>query len=113
MAIEYSWKVRSVKAKQQDGLDRVIYQTYWIKTGIDENGLTGEFHGATPLRTGNINEDDFVAFEDLTQEQVIAWIEELNGGDAEDHINEQIQKQIDDQKNMNQEIEEDSLPWNL
>ncbi len=64
----------------------------WKKTGTDENGTTGEFQGATPLSAPEA--EGFTAYEDLTKEQVLGWVQAVVVGTYEQHVNEQIQKQI-------------------
>lgn len=108
MAITYTWKVTSVKTKTEgDNVDAVV-QTYWTKTGTDEDGNTGVFSGATPFTSVNVPEGEFVAFEDLTEEVVLNWIKAVVVDSYEQHVNEQIAKQIDAKKNP---VEEKSLPW--
>ena len=104
--IAYTWKVTGVKTRQQDGQDGFVFQAYWTKTGVDENGNEGTFTGATPLQPGEST--DFTPFEQLTEQQVLVWIQEVVVGDYEQHVNAQIQKQIDAKKNP---VEEPTLPW--
>lgn len=110
MAITYTWAVTSVKTKTEgDNVDAVV-QTYWTKTGTDEDGNTGVFSGATPFTSVNVPDGEFVAFADLTEATVLGWIQGVfvDNEAYENHVNEQIAKQIDAKKNP---IEEKSLPW--
>jgi hypothetical protein len=50
----------------------------------------------------------FIPFEELTEEEVINWIQAVVTGGYEEHVNNLIQKQIDDKKNP---VVEASLPW--
>lgn len=111
MAITYTWKVTDMKVRSKD-IDGTIYdetvvQTYWEKTGTDENGNTGMFAGATPFDY-NPESSTFIPFSDLTEEIIIGWIQSVVVGRYEDHINEQIQKEIDEKANP---IIEPILPW--
>lgn len=109
MAITYTWKVTSVKTKTEGANQNAVVQTYWTKTGTDEDGHSGTFSGATPFTTVGMPEGyEFVPFDQLTEEMVLSWIQAVVVGGYEDHVNGQIQKQIDEKHNP---VVEASLPW--
>ena len=68
MAITYTWKVTSIKTKNEGENKDAVVQTYWTKTGKDENGNEGVFSGATPFKDGNPSDPNFVPFNQLTEE---------------------------------------------
>ena len=106
MAITYTWEITSLKTKAEgDNADAVI-QTYWKKTGTDDSGNEGSFSGATPFTSADA--DPFVAFADLTEANVLAWIQAVVVNDYEVHVNAQIQKQIDA---IVTPVAEPELPW--
>ena len=108
MAITYTWEVTSLKTKNEgDNLNAVV-QTYWKKIGTDENGNQGTFSGATPFTSVDVPAGEFVAFEDLTEETVLGWIQAVVVVIYEEHVNGHIQNQIDDKIAP---IVESSLPW--
>lgn len=94
MAITYTWKVTGIKVKDEGANLNAVVQTYWKKIGTDENGIVGEFSGATPFTTANTPAGEFAAFESLTEANVIAWVQSVVIGSYEQHVNEQITKQI-------------------
>ncbi len=49
MAIEYTWAVTPLKQKPKGENENAVVQTYWTKTGTDEDGNEGSFSGATPF----------------------------------------------------------------
>lgn len=106
MAIEYTWAVTSMKVVDTVDLENVVIQTYWTKTGIDEDGNEGIFTGATPLPYSSLDPENFVPYDQLTQEIVIGWIQQSLTDQT--HIDEQIQKQINNKKNP---VVEKPLPW--
>ena len=87
---------------------RIRDDAYWKKIGTDENGNTGTFSGATPFTAENLNLADFTALSSVTEEQVLGWIKDRVVDDYENHVNQQIQKQIDAVVNP---ITEATLPW--
>ena len=111
MSMTYTWEITSLKTQSQtnilgDTLENAVVQTYWKKTGTDADGNTGSFSGATPFTAANTPADSFVAFADLKEDAVLEWIKAVVVGGYEKHVNEQIQKQIDEQT-----VAEPDMPW--
>ena len=106
MAITYTWEVTSLKTKTEGENVNTVIQTYWKKTGTDEHGHTGTFDGATPFSAANVSSEDFIPFEQLTEEIVLNWIKAVVVGEYEAHVNAQIQKKIDEQH-----VSQPELPW--
>lgn len=111
MAINYTWKLTSLKKRNSGSLNGVVFQTYWQKTGTDENGNTGSFSGATPFDPAQIDPNNFTAFDQLTEETVLGWIQGVVTGSYEQHVNEQIQRQIDEKVNASEEVGSGKFPW--
>ena len=108
MAITYTWKVNELKVRDEGVHKNAVVQTYWEKIGTDEDGNEGKFSGATPFSAANVPEGSFVPFEELTEAIVLGWIQNVVIGAYEKHVNEQIQKQIDAEKNP---LMSPGLPW--
>lgn len=108
MAITYTWKVTSLKVKDEGENTNAVVQTYWTKTGTDEDGNTGIFSGATPFTSVNVPSGEFVPFDQLSEETVLDWIQSIVVGQYEEHVNGVIAKQIDQKVNVVKEVD---LPW--
>lgn len=110
MAITYTWKVTGLKTTTVGSASDVVVQTYWEKIGKNEKGVEGVFAGATPFSADTMPAGTtFVPFSQLTEKDVIGWIQAVVTGHYEEHVNEQIQKKIDEQSNP---VVEATLPWN-
>jgi len=107
MAITYTWAVTGMKVTTAGANPDYVVQTYWTKTGTDENGNTGVFSGATPFAP-NPSQPDFVPFDQLTQEIVLSWIEPLVVGSYAEHVDGVIAKQIADKIDP---VTDADLPW--
>jgi hypothetical protein len=107
MAITYTWAVTGMKVTTVGTEADYVVQTYWTKTGTDENGNTGMFSGATPLDP-NPEQTDFVPYDQLTQAIVLSWIQPVVTGSYEEHVNGVIAKQIADKIDP---VTEPDLPW--
>ena len=107
MAITYTWKVTSLKVKNEGTNTNAVVQTYWEKIGTDGNGNEGKFIGATPFTTVG-SDSSFIPFDQLTEETVLGWIKAQVVGQYEQHVNEKIAEQIDAKVNVVQEMK---MPW--
>jgi hypothetical protein len=72
MANTYTWRINAVDCyTSKDGLEKVAYNVHWSYFATD-----GE-HSASMIGVQSVGEPDpenFVAFEELTEEQVVEWI---------------------------------------
>jgi hypothetical protein len=90
----YSWDCRTVDTYPTQGeLTDVVYNVHWRLTG------TEGAHSATSIGTQNltletIQPEGFIAFEDLTHEQVIAWVEEAMGEDKVLELKASLDNQV-------------------
>ena len=68
----YNFKINAVDCyTSKDGLEKVAYNVHWSYFGTDGTH-TASMIGVQSI--GEPNPENFVAFEDLTEEQVIGWI---------------------------------------
>jgi len=108
--MNYTWQLTSLKRKDSSDLKNIIVQTFWKKIGTDENGNTGEFSGATPFDLSSVDPNNFVKYEDLTEEMVLGWIQSVVIGSYKDHVNEKIAEQIEAKVNPVTEVA-GGFPW--
>ena len=108
--MNYTWQLTSLKRKDSSDIKNIVVQTYWKKTGTDENGNEGSFSGATPFDLSTVDPNNFTSYEDLTEEMVLGWIRSVVVGDYERHVNEQIEKQIEDKVSPITEVT-GGFPW--
>jgi hypothetical protein len=115
MALTYEWKLTALKKQNTENLSDAIVGTQWKLTGTDEDGNSGIFNGATPFEVQDLNGDGFIDYHDLTEELVLGWIKSHVSGSASsnymNHINQQIEKQINSVKFATLDVNEVDLPW--
>lgn len=76
MANTYKWTINALDAKVavEDGNENVVYTVHWGYSATDETGEhTVNSIGAHPVE---YDVDNFTAYEDLTEEIVIGWLED-------------------------------------
>jgi hypothetical protein len=109
--MDYAWAITNIKKGDVANLSDVVIHVRWTLTGTDTDGDSGTFQGATPLDPPVNTQGTFTAYEDLTEQQVIAWIQAVVVGSYKDHIDGQIAKQIAAIKAPVTEVEAKALPW--
>ena len=70
MTMTYTWKITGLKTRDIIDKPSAVVQTYWTKTGTDENGNQGTFIGATPFTVDPTDESGpFIPFDQLTEDE--------------------------------------------
>jgi hypothetical protein len=104
MVTEYKWVISAMDtAPSEDCLTDVVKTVHWRYQAQDVEyfaDMYGSMACATPSET------DFTAYPDLTEDQVISWLEAGNDVDA---LKANLDAQIEQQKNP--PIVNLPLPW--
>jgi len=102
---QYKWVIEAMDtALSEDSLTDVVKTVHWRYQATDAEYFA-DVNGSMPCATPS--ETDFTAYPDLTEDQVIEWLE---AGLDVDALKENLDKQIEDQKNP--PIVNLPLPWN-
>lgn len=96
----YNWNCKTVDCyPEQDNEADVVYNVHWIVTGtsseIDPQGMpySATNIGTQTLDTSQITE--FIPFDQLTNDEVVAWTKGAMGDEQVASIEASIQSQID------------------
>jgi len=115
MALTYTWKLTGLKKQDTADLSDLVIGTRWELKGTNEAGVFGTFSGATPLDIPDADEEGYVPYSELTEEMVLGWVQNIVSGSGPgnymDHIEEQINKQINEKTYTLLEVQENDLPW--
>jgi hypothetical protein len=122
MTITYKWSIKQLDCSpQEDGKNDVVVTAHWTVTATSSEGkaiidydgndsitpYTSQVYG-TQSFTFNPTKS-FTPFADLTQDQVVGWVQAGMGIDAVTALQENLDKQIADQ--INPPIISPALPW--
>lgn len=104
MSLSYNYKVNTVRVTTQEDLTDVVKEIEVNVTGVD-----GEATFSLPVvvKLSAANANSFTSFEDLTEEQIVSWIESdpsLDGTKA--HIAFVVAKEVEKLS-----LELKPLPW--
>ena len=111
MAITYTWSITGMKkAPSLDGLTDVITHISFDYKGVHDELVDGQevshtFGGACPI--GAPDSENFTALADLTEADVIAWVQAVH---PVEHMNEVIEGRINEILIPTQ-VRVDDLPW--
>lgn len=90
--INYKWIISGLETSPQEGsLTDVVKTIHW-RLKADQEGSSVDVYDSLNMNT--VDEENFVAFEDLTEEQVISWLE--SSLDVES-LKQNLQQQLENQ----------------
>lgn len=97
----YEWNCKTVDCyPEQNNEADVVYNVHWIVTGIsDQLDPEGNPYSATNIGTQTLDTSqitNFIPFEDLTNDEVVAWTKAAMGAEQVTKIETNIDKQIQD-----------------
>jgi hypothetical protein len=102
-----TWKAVSCDyATEIDGNSNVINNVHWECTDIDDDECFGRVYGSVNIATDDLS--SFIAYNDLTEEQVIAWAKAAIGDEEVAAIEANVAAQIAEQHNP---TEGSGTPW--
>jgi len=78
MAVTHTWSVKDqLKTRTQDGLSKVVFSVVWklfSEETVDGETYTTSSANQISLNTDNLDSSTFIAFADLTKNQVVGWV---------------------------------------
>jgi hypothetical protein len=113
--LTYEWEITGLRKSNSENLSDVIIGTNWKVVGTDAtDGVSGTFNGATPFKISEVDPNNFTPFHELTQEQVLGWIQNSVSSSALGywgHITERISKEINSSRYSVATVATNDLPW--
>ena len=100
MSITYSYKIKALQTKPStvnssgDTISNSIICCWWQKKGINQDNYVGIYNGATSLHAHDTSTSDFINFSDVTESNVISWIEQKLTNEQQTKIDKDIENQI-------------------
>jgi hypothetical protein len=104
----YNWEILSISKKSTENKNNVIFKIIWRLIGINPNGVEGVFKASTELTIPNQFDDNFIEYENLTQQNIINWIQQiLNMDDVYSAIDDAMEKN----KQQIEVVSDGQYPW--
>lgn len=99
MAMTYEWKIPNLEYYPvKDDLQKVVHIIHWILIGLDGQ-YTATIYGSQFINTDSINPENYVPFEQLTEQVAIDWLEGAMGEDRILELRSAVETKINNQKN--------------
>ena len=97
--MEFNWQVVQMDRLTSDGFVVTVHYTV--------NAVDGDYTASTYGTVGYTEQPDeqYTPYEDLTQEQVVGWVQDSLGKDT---VEESLAAQIEAQKHP---VQESGVPW--
>lgn len=107
MTITYTWSVVQMDAyPEADGHTEVVFTVHWTLTGTD-GAYTGSVYGSQGV---SLDPDaPFTPYADLTEAQVIGWVQDAMGEEQVAAYDANVAQQIENQ--INPPVVTPPLPW--
>ena len=108
MATTYTWSINALYTVQAPNPDYVV-NALWTLTGTDGT-YTADIGGNT-IFTVDPEKPNFVPYDQLTESEVIGWVQTSLGADGIANFEANVQGQIDSMINPPVSPENTPLPW--
>jgi len=108
MANQYSWQIAQLECyPEHDNHTDVVFTVHWRRQATDGNGHNGDIYSSLAI---TLDPDaPFTAYADLTEAQVIGWLEAAFGAETLAAQVASLDKQIENQ--INPPVIRPPLPW--
>lgn len=98
-----TWKINQLERQASDGL---VLTVHWSASATEPSSDPEKPYGASIVNTLQVERgDSFVAFDSLTESQVLGWVQSAVGKDT---VEAALEAQIEAQKNL---VKLSGLPW--
>ena len=108
MSNQYQWVISQLECyPEADGHQDVVFVIHWRRQATDGNGHNADIYGSQSV---TLDPDaPFTPYADLTEAQVIGWLEDTMGAETLAAQEAALDKQIEDQ--INPPVVVLPLPW--
>lgn len=107
MAIKYEWVISQLECHPEKSKKKnVVSNVHWRYTAVDGD-YYADVYGSQLLNTDNLK--GFVAYESLSKETIIGWLEEIMGEEKINTFKTNLAAAIEEQKNP--PVVTPKLPW--
>ncbi len=98
--MNYSWRIKKLGLSDSLNennvlLENAIVKVQWKRIAEDTDGTSASYLGYTVLDATNVSLSDFIAVNDVTKEQVIAWVENSMAGEEISRIDAQLNTRVE------------------
>ena len=108
----YTWKIKSLQTvdevNETDFVTTILYRVYCTE---EVDGKEYKASAVSSIVIEPKEEEGFVAYSELTEEQVVGWVKESLGTEGVESIEKSLASQVDNKSNPPVVPVVKSLPW--
>ena len=98
--MEYTWKIVTYRTRDEvnadgDTLSDSVVSVEWSKTATALNGVSSKYLGMTEISAANTSAADFIALNDITEDNLIGWVQASLSAEDEEVVNSALAKKIE------------------
>lgn len=109
--MKFAWAVKQLNViPTKDQHSDVVHSVAWEVTGSDGKDSTST-SGALSINT-DVTEN-FTAYENLTEAQVLSWVFAALGQDGKQRAEDQVQLVLESKRSIVAIVPKSSLPWSI
>lgn len=111
--LNFKWEILGLHKYTGTDIENAVIALSWIVNGTNEDGIFGAYFGDSNFNVSSINDEEFVSYEDLTEEIVLKWVKDDVDLTSSywDSILEHIISEIRVKSEAIISIDKDNLPW--
>lgn len=109
----YTWTVESLYTKDIEGEKNYVVDATFTVSGeeeVDGKTYSSELNN-NAIKFEISEKEDFIAYDDLTNDTVVGWIKELLGAESVDYFEAAVGGMIDSKITPVVEPSKPALPW--
>jgi len=109
--MKFTWSVKQLNVIPTKGqYSDLVHSIAWEVIGVDGEDSASAF-GALSVNTDNVQ--NFIAYQNLTEEQVLSWVFAVLGQDGKTKSESEVQAVIEAKKSLVKIVQKTSLPWQV
>ena len=75
----YNFSLTSLKKENLENLQNAILEVNWYLNGNDDDNNWASFYNKTQFNLNDVDSENFIAYDDLTEEIVVNWVKDSLG----------------------------------
>jgi hypothetical protein len=115
MANTYNFTLTSLKKENLENLQNAILEVNWCLNGNDDDNNWASFYNKTQFNLNDVDSENFIAYDDLTEEIVVNWVKDSLGFETNDSkwlsIKYMVDTELEKTYNEKRMVNSSQFPW--
>ena len=111
----YNFSLISLKKENLENLQNAILEVNWCLNCNDDDNNCASFYNKTKFNLNDVDSQNFITYEDLTEEVVINWVKDSLGFETNGNewlaIKYMVDIEIENKYNQKRMVYSHQFPW--